>query len=172
MLAELAVTIVLDGRTLEGSRSATLRGGVVVAPLDPYVRRIADEITTDDGEGRIVISRDDARIVVAIGSPLLQCGPVVQRLPIAPFVREGEPNIPLAAAARALGAVVTYDAKTRTAYVVFAHRPLATMTPFAGYVPPTDPTTFPPNATPAPPAPEPSGIPRPRRTPIVEKNSR
>ncbi len=171
MLAELAVTIVLNGQAITGSHSATLRDGVVVAPLDPYVRRIADGIATGSNDGHIVITRADNRIVVAIGSPLVQCGSSVQRLPIAPFVREGEPIIPLAATARALGASVSYDAKARAIYVDFGHRPLATMTPFAGYTRPTDPVTFPPTATPAPPAPPPTGSPRPRRTPIVVRSS-
>ncbi len=171
MLAELAVTIVLDGHALEGSRSATLRDGVVVAPLDPYVRRFADGIATDGNDGHIVITRDDARITIAIGSPLAQCGSAIQRLPIAPFVRDGEPNIPLAATARALGANVSYDAKARAIYVDFGHRPLATMTPFAGYVPPSAPVTFAPTSTPAPRV-EVTGSPRPRRTPIVVQSSR
>jgi hypothetical protein len=172
VLAEIAVTIVLNGHALEGSRSATLIRGVVVAPLDPYVRRFADAIATAGPGGQIAIARDDSRIVVAIGSPLAQCGPSVESLPIAPFVREGEPIIPLAATARALGASVSYDAGARAVYVDFARRPIATMTPFAGYSPPTDPVTFAPTATPAPPRPEITGSPRPRRTPIVEQNSR
>jgi hypothetical protein len=172
VLAELAITIVLDGHALEGSRSATLRNGVVVAPLDPYVRRFADEIDTGNADGQIVISRAGVRIVVAIGSPLAQCGSAIQRLPIAPFVREGEPNIPLAATARALGASVRYEPSARAIYVDFEHRPIATMTPFAGYVAPTDPVTFAPTATPAPPAPASTGSPRPRRTPIVVRTSR
>jgi hypothetical protein len=171
VLAELAVTIVLDGHALEGSRSATLRDGIVVAPLDPYVRRFADAIATDGNDGHIVITRDDARIVIAIGSPLAQSGSAIQRLPIAPFVRDGEPNIPLAATARALGANVSYDARAHAVYVDFEHRPLATMTPFAGYVPPTAPVTFAPTSSPAPRV-EVIGSPRPRRTPIVIQNSR
>ena len=170
MLAELAVTIVLDGRAIEGSRGASLRDGVVVAPLDPYVRRIADQIETAGPAGRIVISRDDATIVIAIGSPLAECGPTAVRLPIAPFVRDGEPNIPLAATARALGASVIYDARAHSVYIAFAHRPVSTMTPFVGYTPPADVVTFSPTSTPAPRVVV-TGRPRPRRTPILVRSS-
>jgi len=88
-------------------------------------------------------------------------------LVIAPYLRAGEPIIPLGVVARALGAVVAYDAATRTLQIDVVPEPLATMTPYAGWSPPPGPLpTFTATPTPAPRATA-KEIPMPRRTPIV-----
>jgi hypothetical protein len=165
VIAEIVISIVVNGRVVESSHCATLDRGVVVAPLDPFVRSFATAIESRN-DGRIVISRGDAAIVLAIGSPFANDATDVRRLPMAPFVRDGEPIIPLGFAARALGASVSYDAKARVVTIHFDRAPLAAMTPQAGYVPPADPVTFAPTATPAPRVIV-TGVPRPRRTPIL-----
>jgi hypothetical protein len=157
---------VIDGRPVDASRCASLRGGVVVAPLDPFVRRFADRIVTTGAPGTIVVARGDASVTFQLGSPLARSGATAIVLPIAPFVRDGEPIIPLAVTARTLGASVSYDAHAHVLYVQSAREPLARMTPFAGYAPPSAPVTFAPTSTPAPKVVV-TGVPRPRRTPIV-----
>ena len=165
MLAEIIVSVVVDGRAIEASRGAILRRGTVFAPLDPFVRRIADRVATGPAS-TITLSRGSESVVFAVGSPIVRSGIAVEQIPIAPFVRGGEANIPLAVAARALGETVTYDARARVVYVRLGRSPIARMTPFGGYTPPQSPVTFSPTSTPAPRVIV-TGIPRPRRTPIV-----
>jgi hypothetical protein len=167
VIAALLVTVLIDGSLVDGSTGARLCGDVVVAPLEPYLRSIADRIEFDPSGSRIVLERGTRSVSIAIGSPLLRTGDNTQALPIAPYVRAGEPLNPLAAVARALGATVDYDGASHTITVATVPEPLATMTPDMGYVPPREPLeTFTPNPTPAPKV-EVTGIPRPRRTPIV-----
>lgn len=168
LLADVLVSVVVDGRTVESSRTAVLRGGFVFAPLDPYVRRIADRI--ESSGSTITLVRGNASVVLALGSPIVRSGSAVDDIPIAPFVREGEVNVPLAIAARALGESVSYDARAHVVYVRVPRAPLACMTPSAGYSTPDSPVTFSPTATPAPRATV-SGVPHPRRTPILVETS-
>jgi hypothetical protein len=87
-------------------------------------------------------------------------------LPIAPYLRDGEPIIPLAATARGLGLEVSYDGRYHVVTIVSPQpEPVATMTPFVP-VPGASPFASPrvdPTATPRPVV---TGVPRPRRTPI------
>jgi hypothetical protein len=167
MIAAGVVTILIDGTLVDGSSAARLCGNVVVAPLAPYLDRIAERIDVDRGDGRIVFERAGRSVAITIGSAVVRTGAGLQTLPIAPYVRAGEALIPLAAVARALGASVDYDAASRTLDIATSPEPLASATPDASYSPLPGPwTTFTPNPTPAPPV-EVTGVPRPRRTPIL-----
>lgn len=159
MLACTLVTVVIDGRRVDASEGARLERGVVVAPLDPFVRDVAERIT-DDGPGRgYTIERGSRRISVWIAA-------AAARDDVAPQTT----FVPLAAIARALGASVEYDARSRTIVIATTPDPLVTMTPFATYSPPPGPlVTFAPKETPSP-APTVTGIPHPRRTPIVVRS--
>lgn len=162
-----AVTVLVDGVLVDGSTDARLQGAVVVAPLEPYLQAIADRIVVDAQSGRIVLQRGSRTVCITIGSPVVRSGDGSRPLPIAPYVRAGEPVIPLAAVVRALGASVDFDARTRTVTVVTDPEPLASMTPDAAYTPPAEPMqTFTPNPSPAPSGPA-TAIPKPRRTPII-----
>jgi hypothetical protein len=165
MIAALLVSVLVDGKLVASSRSAELTEGVVRAPLDPFFRRIADRITSD---GRfITLVRGSETVSIVVGSRLLQVDGTSVQLPFAVFMRRGEPVVPFAAVARALGAQTAYDGATRTVVVSTSPAPLATMTPFAGWSPPTGPLpTFTPTAAPTP-RPTVSGVPQPRRTPLV-----
>lgn len=165
MIVAVLVSVLIDGKLIASSCSAELTEGVVRAPLDPFVRRMADQITSD---GRyITLARGGATVTIVVGSRLLQADGTSRELPFAPFLRRGEPVVPLAALARALGAEAGYDNATRTLVVRSAPQPLATMTPFTSWIAPTGPLpTFPPTSAPTP-RPSVSGIPQPRRTPIV-----
>ena len=160
------VSVVLNGRLVTGSRDAEIRHGVVVAPLDPYVRTLATTIATEP-PARIRLERGGRTFVLSIGSRDAIAGSVGVKLPIAPYVRAGEPIIPLAAAARALGASVAYDAATRTVDIETQPAPLTTPTPYATWSPPPgELPTFEPYEAPTP-QPTVSGIPHPRRTPLL-----
>jgi len=152
------VTVVIAGRRIDAAASARLERGVVVGPLVPFVREIADEID-GDGSGRRFVARRGSRSIAFTLAAEQPSNP------------DGiEPLAPLAPIARALGATVDYDAASRTLSIVLVPTPLVTMTPIAHYMPPPTPlATFT-----AKPAPEPqatvTGIPHPRRTPLVESN--
>jgi len=145
------VSVVVDGRLLIGSVPARLQGGVVVAPLDPYAYVLARRIAVDRVHGWVTLERDGRSVTVDVAS-----------------LRDGTPVIPLGRTARALGDAVRYDAAAHSLEIESpVPRPLATLTPFAGYAPPPGPLpTFPPVVPPTP-RPTVSGIPQPRRTPIV-----
>jgi hypothetical protein len=167
VIGAIVVTVLVDGALVDGSVAARLCGDVVVAPLAPYLGRIANRIVVDPNGERIVFERNGRSVAVRVGSSVISSGGIRRPLPIAPYLRAGEPLIPLAAVARALGASVDYDATSRTVNVATIPEPLASLTPDPSYTPPSPPlTTFTPNPTPAPKV-EITGIPKPRRTPIV-----
>jgi hypothetical protein len=164
------VTVLLDGRPIDASAPAILSHGTVVAPLDPFVRGLAGQIDFDPAGGTIRIVRDGFTAELAIGDRALRGDPRRATLPIAPFLRDGQPQIPLAAVARALGASVNYDARSRTLEIALPP-PVELTSPPPAVVPAAQPrATF----TPQPvvtPRPSVTGIPQPRRTPIWEQPS-
>src|SRR2546423_9636109 len=115
LLAMAAVNVVLDGRLLVGSRPAMLNGGVILAPLDPFVRRFADRIDVDITRSIVRIARRERSITV----------------PIAPYVREEQIVIPLALVVRALGATAYYEGwRTTLSIVSPPGDQIATPTPY------------------------------------------
>jgi hypothetical protein len=160
------VTVVISGRRIDASHAARLRGGIVVAPLIPFVREIAERID-DDGSGRrFVVVRGEHRIAIVLGSRAARVDDAPAQLPTAPFAHAGTTYVPLAVVARALGGNVAYDGPSHTFAVTLIPRPIAAMTPTVNYTPPPTPFyTFTPKSTPQPQATV-SGVPRPRRTPI------
>lgn len=170
MLGALIVTVLIDGLPIEASIPAVLSASTIVAPLDPFVRRLARRIEFDRATGAIRIVGDGCTAELAIGDRTLRGDSKVARLPIAPFVRDGQPQIPLAAVARALGASVSYDARSRTVEIIEAPAP-ALASPLPQPVPAGPPrATFTPQPI-ATPRPVVSGIPQVRRTPIEERPS-
>jgi hypothetical protein len=160
------VTVVISGRRIDASHAARLRGGVVVAPLIPFVREIAERIDGDGSGHRFVVVRGEHRIAIVLGSRAARVDDTPAQLPLAPFARAGTTYVPLAALARALGGNVAYDGPSHTFAVTLIPRPIAVMTPTVNYTPPPTPFyTFTPKSTPQPQATV-SGVPRPRRTPI------
>ncbi|MBC5798894.1 MAG: copper amine oxidase N-terminal domain-containing protein [Candidatus Eremiobacteraeota bacterium] len=139
----------------------------MTAPLDPYARAFATMVAAGKG-GRITFERNGRTFVILLGSRDAFAGAAAVTLPIAPYLRAGEPIIPLAAVARALGFVVTYDGAARRLDIETESMPsLSTPTPFVTWSPaPGERPTFTPHAAPTP-VPTISGIPHPRRTPIL-----
>jgi hypothetical protein len=167
VIGAVLVSVLIDGSLVEGSRSARICDNVVMAPVAPYLRNVADRIEFDEHTGRIVVMRAGRSVSLVIGSRVLRGKTGAVNLPIAPYLRAGEPLIPLAAVARALGVSVAFDGPSKTISMASAPQPLASMVPDAAYTPPAEPLeTFTPNPTPAPQVVV-SGVPKPRRTPIV-----
>ncbi len=147
--ASVAVTVVVAGRRVDASHGARLEHGVVIAPLDPFVRDVAERIEGDGSGRRFVLRRGDRSVMLV------------------PRICNGEPYVALAAAVRGLGGSAEYVGRAHLLSIVFVPTPLVTMTPFAGYVPLPGPLpTFTAKPTDAP-QPVVTGIPHPRRTPIV-----
>jgi len=161
------VTVVIDGRRVDTSRPARLEQGVVVAPLDPFVRDIAERIDGGDSGSRFTIVLGSRSIAISIGSRRARANDFEVRLPIAPALHGTEPFAPLAVLVRALGGSVAYDAASRTLAISIVPAPVTTMTPTASQPSAGPHETFAPKEN-EPPPPAPTGIPRPRRTPIVE----
>jgi hypothetical protein len=170
VLVALVVTVLIDGRPIDSSVPAVLSGGTITAPLDPFVRRLAGRIEYDPSTGAIRIARDGRTAELAIGDRTLRGDSKNATLPIAPFLRDGEPQIPLAAVARALGAIVSYDARSRTIEIL-EPPPAELVSPAPAVVPAGPPrATFAPQAI-ATPRPVVTGLPQPRRTPVSERPS-
>jgi len=167
VIGAVLVTILIDGSLVDGSRPARLCGNVVMAPLAPYLHEVADRIEIDPATGRIVVARASRSISLVLGTRVLRSDSGAETLPIAPYLRAGEPFIPLAAVVRALGVSVTFDAASKTLSIATVPLPLASLVPDVAYTPPAKPLeTFTPNPTPAPKVVV-TGVPKPRRTPIV-----
>jgi hypothetical protein len=161
------VAIVIDGRRVDASRAARLEQGVVVAPFDPFVRDIAERIDGDGSGRRFTIVRGSRSIAITIGRRSARANDFEVLLPIAPALHGTEPFAPLAVVVRALGGSVAYDPASRVLVIATVPGPVTTMTPAASQAPAGPRETFAPKET-EPPAPTLTGIPRPRRTPIVE----
>jgi hypothetical protein len=144
-----------------------LENGVVVAPLDPFVRDIAERIEGDGSGHRFTIVRGSRSIAITIGDRHARANDFDVLLPVAPALHGPEPFAPLAVVVRALGGSVAYDPAARVLAILIVPVPLTTMTPAVRQATVGPHETFAPKGTdPQPPAP--TGIPRPRRTPIVE----
>jgi hypothetical protein len=168
-----AVNVVIDGRLIPSSQPAVIVAGTVTAPVNPYLSGLASSIAVDEERGTIVFVRGDAFVVVTVGRRLARLGKASVALPLAPFLRDGSPFIPLAAVARGLGAVVSFDDASKTLNIGFPgpHPPLVTLAPYAAVpgAPAPSPFRVDPTATPRPTF---TGIPQPRRTPIEAVPSR
>lgn len=149
-MSEPPVTVVVDGRIVPAALPARLVGGMVLAPVVPFVCALAQRISVDPEAGSITFERGG--VSVTMGIPPGDDGALV----------------PLGAAARRLGDLVRYDNASHTLSIQSGPpQPVATLTPFAGYAPPPGPLpTFTPTPVPSP-RPTVSGVPQPRRTPIV-----
>ncbi len=145
------VAVVLDGRLVASASPARLIGNVVHGPFAPFAAALAQRISVDPASGAVTFERAGKRVTMTV-----------------PPGELGSTLFPLAAAARALGDSVRYDASSRTLSIWQpAPGPVATMTPFAaGAGPPVPLATFTPTVLPTP-RPALTGIPQPRRTPIV-----
>jgi hypothetical protein len=155
MIALPSVAVFVDGHAVVAPSPAVLSGGTVSAPLVPYGRFIATRIVVDVRRGVVTLERGSARVTIN-----------------APFLRDGSVRIPLGLVARELGEAVNYDAATRTLSIANPPVPLATMTPYVRWTPPPGPLqTFTPEPVQTP-KPTLSGIPQPRRTPIVVMDPR
>lgn len=165
------VTVVLDGRTIDASQPARIAGGVTVAPLVPFVRDFADRIERSSDGSRVRIVRGERDVVVRIAAFPCSDSSDMRASFIVACVPLDTVEIPLAAVARALGASVSYDARARTLAIVLVPGPIATLTAVP-YVRPAPGTvaTFAPTSSPMP-RPIVTGIPRPRRTPILVDSS-
>lgn len=172
MIGAPPVAVVLDGREIASSQPALLRAGAVVVPLDPYLRRLASQIVVDPAGKTITFVRANNAVTVTLGERSATVGQSAVELPIAPYLRDGLPIIPLGPVARGLGFTVTFDGRSHVVSISSQPQdaPLATMTP---YVPQAGASPF---ATPRiddTPTPRPSvtGIPWPRRTPIEVRDT-
>lgn len=167
LIAAVAVTVLIDGRPVEGSGPAELVRGTITAPLEPYLNRLAALVEIGADRKTVRLVRGGATVVLTIGERLARVGPGLRTLPIAPYLRDGQAIIPLAAVARDLGVAVRYDARSGTVALDEPPAPpLVTMTPYAPQPPLRDPApTFSPTAAETP-RPIVTGIPQPRRTPV------
>jgi hypothetical protein len=147
----IAVTVVVDGRTIATAVPAKLVAGVVRAPFEPFAAALAGRMRVDPARMTVTLERDDRSVTMAL-----------------PPGGAGSATFPLAAAARGLGDSVRYEASSRTLSIWEPQPgPVATLTPFGGFTPPPGPLpTFTPTVFPTP-GPVLTGIPQPRRTPIV-----
>ena len=150
----LAVIVIVNGSIVAGVPPARLIGGHVMAPVR-VVASFADRTVIGD-DGAIVVTVGAHRCIVRLGTTV-----------------EGEPYVPLAALAQALGGSVLYDAHSRSIALHFdAQRAVRTPQPFDPAAPRVAPTmVFTPEPRPATPRPIETGAPRPRRTAIPETPS-
>jgi len=149
----VVVTVLLCGVPVPASRPARVQAAVVVVPIDPFVLRIAREVTIDPPGGWAVIRRGarEVRVRLAAGAG-----------------GDGETAyVPLATVVRGLGGSIVFDAVRKVAAIEMpGPGPIVTPTPYD----PSNPTVPPRSIfTPEPtvtPRPTLSGIPQPRRTPL------
>lgn len=150
----MVVTVLVGGLPVPASRPARIIDGFVVVPLDPFVRRLAQTVRIDTGQGTIVMQRNNAVVERRLGKDAFT-------------VPDGTIYVRLAPVVRGLGGSVSFDAVRKVAAVEMPEPgPVVTPTPFDPLnptVPPRRIFTPEPSVTPRPTL---SGIPQPRRTPV------
>ncbi len=156
-LAAIPVAILLNGLPLESYNPAYLRAGRVQAPVAPYLTRIADHIGY--AGGMMILRRGTAEVRIRTGTYDPKSLPALY--------------IPVAAVLRGLGARVTYDSGRRILEIrIRASDAVQIMSPYPPRAPAARPTTvFTPEPVPTP-RPIYTGVPHPRRTPVVRSTSR
>jgi hypothetical protein len=172
-LAVACIVVLLGGRAMPSSTAPEIVAGHVMAPLDPFVVKLARTATYNPNDGSISILRGshDLRMRVRMRDAWFDGVHVL--LPFPPYVRAEEVRVPLGAVARALGIGVTFDARTKTVVLDRATtpEPLATPPPYNAMDPNVAPTaifTREPRTTPRPVE---VGSPEPRRTPLETQPS-
>lgn len=152
----ITLSVVVNGKTLRSYQPAFLRGGRVVAPIEPFLTTITASI---ESSGNVLIVRWQDRFAqvpirrtphpAEFASMFVEIGPVL----------------------RTLGISVSYDSARRTVYVQTPQIPLTTPTPFNPAVPYATPrVVFTPSPQPTP-VPTITGTPLPRRTPLPVETS-
>jgi hypothetical protein len=155
MASIVAVTVLLAGVPVPASRPAWVDArGLIYAPLDPIVTRLARTVEVDRSDGDVVIQQGSRRVVLRIGVDAIAQA-------------DGTVYVRLAPVVRGLGGSVTFDAERKVVSIEMPQvAPLTTPTPFQ----PSNPTVAPTDVfTPQPittPRPTPTGVPQPRRTPV------
>ncbi|MBV8150369.1 MAG: hypothetical protein JOY59_02335 [Candidatus Eremiobacteraeota bacterium] len=154
----MIVTVLLNGVPLPASRPAVIQAGTVMVPVDPFIRRIAREVTVDPSTGTLLVRRDDRNVRVHVGAAASEDLDAVY--------------VPLAGVVRGLGGSLSFDTVRKVAAVEMPGPGLVvTPTPYdsssAPSIAPIQRSSPTPQPTPTP-RPTLSGIPQPRRTPVPE----
>lgn len=145
------LTVLIDGVPIPTSHPACLLAGRVMAPLVPIVSRLA-RVASVGPDGSVELEENHRRVTLEMGRRAFEIDQIVY--------------VPLASVAKALGARIAYDKRTRTVSVLLEPVMLATMAPYDPTAPHVAPTTvFTPLPSPTP-RPTVTGIPAPRRTPV------
>ncbi|MGA3038738.1 MAG: hypothetical protein ABSE64_14800 [Vulcanimicrobiaceae bacterium] len=156
MIALIVVTIVLGGIALPSSQPAWVSpDGFVYAPIDPIVRSIAQSVQVDPRDLAVTIEGNGKRAVLA--SPV----DVVAQADGTIYVRLGT-------AVRDLGGSASFDSVRKVVTIEMpGPSPVISPTPFNPANPTVAPTmVFTPQPTTTPRS-TPSGVPQPRRTPVL-----
>lgn len=152
------VAVVIDGRLVSSSLPAILVRGRVYAPADPFAGELATSVRCEPGCRYLVVKVRDRSIRISFASERSLANANGKRI---------DRYVPLARIAAALGDTFVFDARTTT--LTIDSRPataLATPTPYVSRTPQANTQTFTPHDVPTP-VPTITGIPRPRRTPIL-----
>jgi len=155
MMAFIVVTVVLGGVAIPASPAAWVNAdGVVFAPIDPIMRRIAQSIEIDPRDRAIKLERCGRTVVLRIDKDAI-------------LEPDGTTYVRLANVVRGLGGSIGFDAVRKVVTIEMPpSQPVSTPTPFNAANPTVAPTTV---FTPQPvstPRPTVTGIPEPRRTPV------
>jgi hypothetical protein len=150
-LGATVLSVVLNGTVVHSYNAPYVRGGHVMAPLEPFVTSVAASI--EYSGGMLVVRRADRFAQVPMQQPLHPEHFESVFVELAPLLRT-------------LGARVSYDAARRALMVEAPSDPLATPTPFNPAVPSVAPRVV---FTPSPvqtERPIVTGTPAARRTPL------
>jgi hypothetical protein len=146
-----ALVVLLNGAIVHSYSPVYVRGGHVVAPLEPFVTAVAASIGYSGSH--LVVTRGDRFAQLSMGS----------RTPPGQWAQT---YVEIAPLLRSLGVRVAYDVRMRRLEIDTTEPVVVTATPFNPAVPLASPSAvFTPTPIPTP-RPQVSGKPAPRRTPL------
>ncbi|PZD94457.1 hypothetical protein DNH61_18880 [Paenibacillus sambharensis] len=120
--AETGIRIVVNGQELALSTPAVKHQGTTMVPLRQIAEAMQAEVKwTGHGDDRtpasVQLARQGRTAVLTIGGTTLKTDGVTVKLDQPPYVKAGVTMVPLRAITESLGAVVAWEAKSRTVQI-------------------------------------------------------
>lgn len=114
------VGITVDGAPVALPQPAAVRGGYLVAPVRPVLEALGCTVGWDGAAGVVTVRRGERALDLKAGMPHARTDTGPLNLPVAPRMMGGTLVGPVRTLAEALGATVTWDARTQTVRITTA----------------------------------------------------
>ncbi len=120
-------TITLDNKEINLEQPFTIEDGIPFIPFRNFMEEIRASILWDESTKTIICTKDDKTISVTIGASEIDVNGKKIHIEFPAKITDGKALVPLQVINEALGAVINYDANTKT-IIINTVNPIATET--------------------------------------------